>query len=436
MLALLLVGIGALGGCLGKKEVTGQVFVVTQGGENVTLGLVGIHEADRLLRTGQKDRARPLFEALAARGNAEAHFVLAFHYDSDAVTRLRHYEAAALGGHEEAFRRYVVASMYGMGVDRPPARRVLEVCRKVRMTYRLAVSDDEQKAIVALETVADVPALDVGAFERRTGVDLRAASEGLYGIWSMAEEASRDGRFGKADPTLTMQLILLEGPARVEMDDAIRDYLPRWRAGLPHPFDLCDHVSSGLGAGFCADLKARKQEKIRAAKLARFRGGLEPRVAALLYAASAAHEKFATLRADHEQGFFGSARASFAIESVQEQREEFLRRVVGAGKGKHGPKPQPFRTTDAALNSAWRDLLRKVRASPEDALSYNVSEEGLRATQRAWLRHRDAVAALLAALDPTLTEDQHRSRLTAERTRQLVKAPDAFWTGSESPPHP
>ncbi|MFM7213469.1 MAG: formylglycine-generating enzyme family protein [Verrucomicrobiota bacterium] len=43
MLAAVLVGVGALGGCSGKREVTGQVFVVTQGGENVKLGLVGIH---------------------------------------------------------------------------------------------------------------------------------------------------------------------------------------------------------------------------------------------------------------------------------------------------------------------------------------------------------------------------------------------------------
>ena len=32
-----------IGGCSGKREVTGQVFVVTNGGENVKLGLVDIH---------------------------------------------------------------------------------------------------------------------------------------------------------------------------------------------------------------------------------------------------------------------------------------------------------------------------------------------------------------------------------------------------------
>lgn len=398
--------------------------------------VVSIHEADRLLKVGKMKKAKPLFEALAAQGNAEANFALGYHFDIDAVSRLHHFEAAALGGHEEAFRRYVVDAMYEMGVDRPPAARVLEVCRKVLGTYRFPLSEDEQMVISLLERVADVPILDVGAFARRTGVDLRAASKELYGIWMLAEEASRDGRFGKADPTLTMQLILLEEAPSAEIDNAIGDYLPRWKAGQPHAFDLCQHITSGTGSGFCSERRAIQLEKIREAKLARFREGLTPGVAALLDSASVAHGRFAVLRADHEQGFFGSARASFAIDSVEEQRDEFLELVVGAGKGKLGAKPQPFRATDDALNRAWKDLLKKVKASPEDAPVYNISVEGLRAAQRAWLRYRDATEALLAALDPAMTREQHRSRLTAERTRQLLEVPNAFWSGSVSPPPP
>ena len=386
-----------------------------------------IHEADRLLQAGKMKQAKPLFEALAARGNAEANFVLAYHFDTDAVIRLRHFEAAALAGHEDSFRRYVVDAMYEMGLDRPSARRVLEVCKKVLETYRFPLSEDEQKVISLLEKVADVPNLDVDAFARRTGVDLRAAFKELYGIWMLAEEVSRDGRFGKADPTLTMQLILLELVPSAEMDNAIDDYLPRWKAGRPHAFDLCQYITSGTGSGFCSERRAIELEKIRTTKLKRFREALKPGVGALLDSASVAHGKFAMLRAVHEQGFFGSARASFAIDSVQEQREEFLGLVVGAGKVKGGAKPQLFRATDDALNRAWRNLLKKVRASPGDASVYNlsnISEEGLRATQRAWLRYRDATASLLAALDPALTKEQYRSRLTAERTEQLVKVPD------------
>jgi len=54
-------------GCSGKREVTGQVFVVTKGGENVKLGLVGIHVVgegqlmeigSKLLGEAQKAKAR------------------------------------------------------------------------------------------------------------------------------------------------------------------------------------------------------------------------------------------------------------------------------------------------------------------------------------------------------------------------------------------
>ena len=58
MMAALLTGICAavLLGCSGKREVTGQVFVVTKGGENVKLGLVGIHVVGegQLMEIGSK----------------------------------------------------------------------------------------------------------------------------------------------------------------------------------------------------------------------------------------------------------------------------------------------------------------------------------------------------------------------------------------------
>ncbi len=43
ILVVALAGVWIVSGCSGKREVTGQVFVVTKGGENVKLGLVGIH---------------------------------------------------------------------------------------------------------------------------------------------------------------------------------------------------------------------------------------------------------------------------------------------------------------------------------------------------------------------------------------------------------
>jgi formylglycine-generating enzyme required for sulfatase activity len=58
MMAALMTGIcaGVIVGCSGKREVTGQVFVVTKGGENVKLGLVGIHVVgeERLTEIGSK----------------------------------------------------------------------------------------------------------------------------------------------------------------------------------------------------------------------------------------------------------------------------------------------------------------------------------------------------------------------------------------------
>jgi hypothetical protein len=63
MVAVLLTGIcaGVLVGCSGKREVTGQVFVVTKGGENVKLRLVGIHVIgeEQLMEIGSKLLGEP-----------------------------------------------------------------------------------------------------------------------------------------------------------------------------------------------------------------------------------------------------------------------------------------------------------------------------------------------------------------------------------------
>jgi formylglycine-generating enzyme len=57
-----------VGGCSGKREVTGQVFVVTNGGENVKLGLVDIHIVNERLLA---EIARPLVgRAMTNKANA------------------------------------------------------------------------------------------------------------------------------------------------------------------------------------------------------------------------------------------------------------------------------------------------------------------------------------------------------------------------------
>jgi hypothetical protein len=69
MMAVLLTGIcaGVIVGCSGKREVTGQVFVVTKGGENVKLGLVGIHVVGEKELAGIADRVQR--EATTNRAN-------------------------------------------------------------------------------------------------------------------------------------------------------------------------------------------------------------------------------------------------------------------------------------------------------------------------------------------------------------------------------
>jgi formylglycine-generating enzyme required for sulfatase activity len=83
ILVVVLAGVGIVGGCSGKREVTGQVFVVTKGGENVKLGLVGIHVVGEKELAGIAD----LVQRHAATNRANLELLKGLENDVQALVR-------------------------------------------------------------------------------------------------------------------------------------------------------------------------------------------------------------------------------------------------------------------------------------------------------------------------------------------------------------
>ena len=110
-MAVLLTGIcaGIIVGCSGKREVTGQVFVVTKGGENVKLGLVGIHVVGEKELAGIAD----LVQRHAATNRANLELLKGLANDVQALVRKAPPEfASPLKRLEEAItRRRLAESM-------------------------------------------------------------------------------------------------------------------------------------------------------------------------------------------------------------------------------------------------------------------------------------------------------------------------------------
>lgn len=380
-----------------------------------------LQEARNWLTQRENEKARPLLEALAEEGNAEASYLLTYHFRLARNEELRHLEAAARKGHPEALKSYIDTAFYRGGLDAVAPETILSVYRDAKAINPDASFFDERNTIELLKMASEVPPLDANGFLRQYQLDPKALESQPYSLWALAEEASVGGRFGGPDPTLTMQLILREGPAPAELKIAVESYYPHWKKGEAVPFDLCDHITSGAGMSLCAHRDSTKSEEERSEKIGAILDGLDKERKNLVNNAFEKVSEFAASRASNEEGHGGTMRNASVIASTTAQQNEFVTLIQDIRRGVVPPIHQSLADTDKALNLAYQNAMQRIRAETRYAQDLGISNEGVRDTQRRWIKYRDAAAMAMTALHPDVTPEQWKSYLTAQRSAQLEK---------------
>jgi uncharacterized protein YecT (DUF1311 family) len=123
---------------------------------------------------------------------------------------------------------------------------------------------------------------------------------------------------------------------------------------------------------------------------------------------------------------YGAAHA----ESVpNDQNENFVRMTeqqlafeLSAQQQNRVPTQDDFEGADLHLNQTWRAVISSPCLSkpiPGDPPNAPVSEEKLRAEERAWIAMRDAWTAFLAAVFPNANQSAFGTMLTEQRTGEL-----------------
>jgi uncharacterized protein YecT (DUF1311 family) len=123
---------------------------------------------------------------------------------------------------------------------------------------------------------------------------------------------------------------------------------------------------------------------------------------------------------------YGAAHA----ESVpNDQNENFVRMTeqqlafeLSAQQQNRVPTQDDFEGADLHLNQTWRAVISSPCLSkpiPGDPPNAPVSEEKLRAEERAWIAMRDAWTAFMAAVFPNANQSAFRTVLTEQRTGEL-----------------
>ncbi len=183
-------------------------------------------------------------------------------------------------------------------------------------------------------------------------------------------------------------------------------------------FGFCDDITSGFMQGFCAAYDSEIQDQKRAESLHALVSHFDPAQRVAFEELRKSEEAYALAHASGEIDLSGTARAMFQIDAQDTLRDDFLAalQLFEQGKLPYGSAAQ-YSDADVRLNLAYRKALSAAETHKNDYGA--VQPEGIRNTERAWLKYRDAWIAFAKLRYPTVPAESWLALLTRDRTSIL-----------------
>jgi uncharacterized protein YecT (DUF1311 family) len=178
------------------------------------------------------------------------------------------------------------------------------------------------------------------------------------------------------------------------------------------PYLFCDFISSGRHGGECESFAQDKEQVLRNRKLAKIEAGFTSEQKTAFAALKKANEAYIVAHSGDEQDMSGTLRGAFYAEEVGALHATFLSDLESFEQGKRPPKDD-FAAADNALNAAYRTVIGKANATG------TVTADGVRDTERLWLKLRDAWAAFGTSRYPGSSADDWKAWATRQRVSTL-----------------
>jgi len=187
-------------------------------------------------------------------------------------------------------------------------------------------------------------------------------------------------------------------------------------------FDVCDDLTSGYLAGFCAgrdfkfdQVKRKRRIEDLATSWTRAQKDAYSRL-------RQSADAYFHASAEKEVDSFGPWSASREFEALDSLEDGFMKSIEHFERDE---RPEAaagaLRAEDAELNSTFQELMRNMAEmeakQPPD--TDTIKTAGVRDTQRKWLGYRDSWVAFAALRYPRTPADAWRAWLTHERTKML-----------------
>ncbi|WP_375723285.1 lysozyme inhibitor LprI family protein [Arcobacter sp. KX21116] len=377
-----------------------------------------VSKADKLYEIGKTTQAKKLYEQAAKQGDAQAHFALAYKYVLTKEQSIYHYTQAAIRGHEKALAYALDDLLFrANSLELANPKKALEVYNQAKKSNPKIKLYDEKNKLETMKLAIKSNDFDAKSFIEK--YNIKDTNSSPYFIWELAQEASRNGRFGKANPKLVFDLVVRGGNVPAEYEEAVKATYKNWQNGITK-FNLCEFITSGMGMGYCANKAEEKRKIKRENEIKQFKDTLTKANQIFLDDALKYTNEFIEKKAILEEGHGGSGRASFLINSESKQKNEYLKLLKKVKKGFVPKSKYSLEHYDKELNATYKNVLKKLKISSiEYTMSYPITFDNIKTVQRLWIKYRDANTKLFLALNPSSKNKDWDAYLSKQRTNQL-----------------
>jgi hypothetical protein len=233
-----------------------------------------------------------------------------------------------------------------------------------------------------------------------------------------------NGRGVPRNIDLAMRFACEAGGAPAEMEGRLA-HLEQLRtdSASGSDYDLCDDITSGYMQGFCADKEARFDNAQMAHNLSAVTARWSPTEQAAFRDLTSVFDAFVRIQSDKEVDQSGTGRAAFILQEESSLRHDLLASLrTFEADTLPAYTADDFRRADLVLNAVYARALEAgtpTRGSPYYSSLGTVTTDGIRQTERAWLRYREAWVRFGAIKYPVTSADSWRTWLTRRRIAML-----------------
>lgn len=324
---------------------------------------------------------------------------------------------SAKNGNEESLRQVLNILFFEANslktADPQKALDLYIMAKKANPNLHLYVDEDkDEKFVKTIEMCSESKGFDGEAFIKKYHLN-SLSSDKVYGVWELAEEASHEGKFGKANPKLVFDLVCRGGEIFEEMETAVQDTYLNWKNKKSEHFDICEYIISGMGMDYC-------DSRIESKKLDDINHKLRSNDKKVFDDAYKKAKDFYELKSSIEEGYGGTLYAAKVVVSQREQKNKFLDLLKNIQIGYKPIELKEFSENDRFLNKVYKDVMKILSEKEErDDEMWDISNDDVKAVQRLWIPYRDSSAKLFSILNPSVSENEWKSYLTRTRIEEL-----------------